>query len=309
MPKRAIKRIPANSLFTVLEPSIKALEEQGKAHIAQASPPTVAYYTAKLKRDLKAWQPPIVDLPVEPLIETLEWTPWRQQNDANIAQLVESISQISLQHPISVAMVDGKLKVVAGRHRLLAFAQAKPGLPIPSVRVDELAADEREIWEIDENLRRSDLSPKARRGASDRRVELIERRLTGINSSALHTKNANGKTGTIKPLSNKERKRRHYAKKQGYTVPPSPQQIHGSAMRAAAQAEGVAFDTIRSRTERTSTERATDTAVTGFLTALLHHPEIWPEVKRRVEKRLGKSIVERIAELDGEIDPMGGTDA
>jgi ParB/RepB/Spo0J family partition protein len=84
-----------------------------------------------------------------------------------VARLAQSIKEIGLQQPITIRVVDemmleGRLTagvpiLVAGAHRLAA-AKSLGWTHIDCVEVDDDAL-RAELWEIDENLMRSELSP------------------------------------------------------------------------------------------------------------------------------------------------------
>lgn len=79
----------------------------------------------------------------------------RPVDPETLSDLVKSIKKIGLQHPITVRSVDGKLVLVAGRHRL----EAVRSLGLEDIRAvvakwDEVTA---RLWEISENLHRKDL--------------------------------------------------------------------------------------------------------------------------------------------------------
>lgn len=92
----------------------------------------------------------------------------REANAASIAALAESIAEIGLQTPITVAriadFVDGQevtaWKLVAGLHRL----EAHKSLGLVEIEAREIEDDEviQKLWECDENLCRSELTPSQR---------------------------------------------------------------------------------------------------------------------------------------------------
>jgi ParB/RepB/Spo0J family partition protein len=82
----------------------------------------------------------------------------RSVNEAKVKALAESMHQIGVQQPISVwCPTDAECYLVAGLHRLRAAILLKWGL-IPYISV-ELEEADRQLWEIDENLCRSELTP------------------------------------------------------------------------------------------------------------------------------------------------------
>src|SRR3546814_15465958 len=91
----------------------------------------------------------------------------RHLDPAKVEPLAESIGRLGLQQPISVWVdtddTTGELDVVlvAGRHRLEAVKKLGRA-EVDAVEV-ELDATDRELWEIDENLMRSELTPDGQR--------------------------------------------------------------------------------------------------------------------------------------------------
>lgn len=81
----------------------------------------------------------------------------RKFDPAYVTALSESIRDIGLWHPITVApMVDGVYPLVAGEHRLEA-CKCLGWVEIPAM-IASVSEIEREIWQIDENLQRAELT-------------------------------------------------------------------------------------------------------------------------------------------------------
>lgn len=85
----------------------------------------------------------------------------RRLREDNIALLIESLREIGLREPISVIKgpdegTASKFILVAGRHRLEAWRRL--GYDTVPAIVHELSDDERQLWEIDENLCRAELT-------------------------------------------------------------------------------------------------------------------------------------------------------
>ncbi len=78
---------------------------------------------------------------------------------AKVKQLAESMAAIGLRQPITVwSNAPDHLELVAGAHRLAAAI--KLGWPqIDVISVDDMPEIDRQLWEIDENLMRAELSP------------------------------------------------------------------------------------------------------------------------------------------------------
>ena len=81
----------------------------------------------------------------------------RKLDSVKLTSLIASMSEIGLQTPISVHRSDdGTIHLIAGLHRLKAARGLKwTTIPCRFVDLDELR---RQLWEIDENLCRADLS-------------------------------------------------------------------------------------------------------------------------------------------------------
>src|SRR5262249_47234281 len=96
-------------------------------------------------------------------------------NAAKVDALAESMASIGLQTPISIwAPDDYTVILVAGRHRLAA-AEKLGWVSIDCVFVNDLATEiDRELWEIDENLCRAQLTPTQHAQHLARRKELYE---------------------------------------------------------------------------------------------------------------------------------------
>lgn len=109
----------------------------------------------------------------------------RPVRDDAVASLADSMAQIGLQTPITVRLVDGMVidgfktdgvpVLVTGAHRLAA-ARYLGWDRIDAWLVDYDDATDAELWEIDENLRRAELSPAQVAEHLKRRKALWERR-------------------------------------------------------------------------------------------------------------------------------------
>src|SRR6185312_68326 len=106
----------------------------------------------------------------------------RSLREATVAGLVESIGEMGLQVPISVATgvekregnSDGvSFHLVAGNHRLAACKRL--GWEEIEADIVQMDADERLLWEIDENLCRADLTELERGEHLAARKEVYER--------------------------------------------------------------------------------------------------------------------------------------
>lgn len=89
-----------------------------------------------------------------------------------VSRLAISIKEIGLQHPISVLAIDGRFKLVAGRHRLEAVRElGEDRIEAYAVPMDSRAA---RMWEISENLHRADLTVQERSDQIAEWIGLIE---------------------------------------------------------------------------------------------------------------------------------------
>jgi len=105
----------------------------------------------------------------------------RELNAAAVRRLAESIEQIGLRHPITVRERGERYSLVAGRHRMAAFE--KLGREhIPAIIV-KMTNDEARLWEIAENLHRSDLTKLERDEQIAEWIKLTERISNSQNGS------------------------------------------------------------------------------------------------------------------------------
>ena len=97
--------------------------------------------------------------------------------ETRVEKLAESIRQLGVRVPVSVSGGDGGYLLVAGLHRL----EASKRLGLERVPCMVMAGDgvEAQLWEVDENLMRSELSPIERAAHLKRRKELWEQKLSG----------------------------------------------------------------------------------------------------------------------------------
>lgn len=104
----------------------------------------------------------------------------RAVDTSRVKALAESIAAIGLQQPITLwAVPDGPFQLVAGAHRLEA-CRSLGWEEIDAVFTDADEID-RQIWEIDENLMRSELTPTQQAEHLAKRKELWEARNNGTN--------------------------------------------------------------------------------------------------------------------------------
>ncbi len=103
----------------------------------------------------------------------------RAVNPAKVKQLAESMKAIGLQQPVTVWMpVDGQLELVAGAHRVQAACDLGWDW-IDCIFADGMTDIDRQLWEIDENLMRAELTPAEHADHLARRKELWASRENG----------------------------------------------------------------------------------------------------------------------------------
>src|SRR5215470_12582020 len=107
----------------------------------------------------------------------------RALNPTKVDALAESMAAIGLQTPIHVWFVEDDqerqtITLVAGHHRLAA-AQKLGWDEIDCVFIDDMDEIERELWSIDENLCRANLTDAQEAAHLARRKELFELRTGG----------------------------------------------------------------------------------------------------------------------------------
>lgn len=101
----------------------------------------------------------------------------RPLEESRVKPLAESMATLGLQQPISVWFDEGaqSYRLIAGRHRLEAAKQLG-WEQIDVIEVRDMSDIDRQIWEIDENLMRAELSPTQEAQHLARRKELWETR-------------------------------------------------------------------------------------------------------------------------------------
>jgi hypothetical protein len=96
----------------------------------------------------------------------------RRLDRAHLKFIADSISKIGLKTPIHIAKVDDRYRLVAGFHRLEACRQlGHQEIAAVVVDMDDIT---RQIWEIDENLARAELTAAEEAIHLARRKELYE---------------------------------------------------------------------------------------------------------------------------------------
>jgi ParB-like chromosome segregation protein Spo0J len=113
-----------------------------------------------------------------------------------VVRLAESIATLGLQHPITVhARDDGKYELITGAHRLEAHRRL--GRRVITATVVEMNETERRLWELGENLARSELTVQQR---SEQIAEWV-RLKKGAQIVQVSSKGGRGKQGGISAAS------------------------------------------------------------------------------------------------------------
>lgn len=100
----------------------------------------------------------------------------RPLNESKVEALAQSIAAIGLQHPIGIVLSDDDSfgTLVTGNHRLAAAKRLGwEWIDAIEIKLPEL---DRQLWEIDENLMRAELTPTQEAEHLRRRKELWEQR-------------------------------------------------------------------------------------------------------------------------------------
>jgi hypothetical protein len=168
----------ARSRIAQLEARIRELEDsrsdgvretaRTQAQAAKALKVRIRELETALARDrqMNALSEHVSTITVDTIIVKERLRPLR---DDVVVDLMASMSAIGLIHPITIWRPDGRVvpELISGAHRLEA-ARRLGWSAIPCFTAPEDDADRARLIEIDENLRRSDLSP-AERGVHLRR--------------------------------------------------------------------------------------------------------------------------------------------
>lgn len=105
----------------------------------------------------------------------------RKLDNAKVAELAGSINEIGLLNPVTVRRVNGHFELVAGAHRLEAFKLL--GRDVIPAEVFDGSDLDAELAEIDENLKRAELTVLEQGELLERRNEILtergERRMVG----------------------------------------------------------------------------------------------------------------------------------
>jgi ParB-like chromosome segregation protein Spo0J len=97
----------------------------------------------------------------------------RELNTASVKKLAQSINQVGLRHPITVKRKGDQYLLIAGRHRLEACK--KLGREHIAASIVTMTNDEARLWEIAENLHRSELTKLERDDNIAEWIKITER--------------------------------------------------------------------------------------------------------------------------------------
>ncbi len=110
----------------------------------------------------------------------------RSLDQAKVDSLAESMEAIGLQQPISIYVEGDEPVLVAGRHRLAAAIKLNWGeIDCVFVTLDDL---DRQLWEIDENLIRADLTDLERATHTAKRADIMRQRAELMDNLATNSK-------------------------------------------------------------------------------------------------------------------------
>lgn len=127
----------------------------------------------------------------------------RALDPSNVARLKASIAEIGLQTPITVMALpegdDTRMILVAGAHRLEALRQL--GEDVADCIVLPPDQDAADLWEIDENFARAELTDAQRADHHARREAILVRR--GLVSTAGGDRRSNGQNVHLKSYAKK----------------------------------------------------------------------------------------------------------
>lgn len=132
--------------------------------------------------------PRVVDIPIE-LIDDFPDHPFQVRMDEDMQQLVESIKERGLIHPVILRKKeDDRYEIVSGHRRKKACEIA--GLQTVKAEVREMTRDEAIIMMVESNLQRSVILPSEKAFAYKMRLEAIKRQgaRTDLTSSPVETK-------------------------------------------------------------------------------------------------------------------------
>ncbi len=117
--------------------------------------------------------PRVVDIPIE-MIDDFPDHPFKVRMDEDMQQLVESIKERGLIHPVILRKKeDGRYEIVSGHRRKKACEIA--GLTMIKAEVREMTRDEAIIMMVESNLQRSVILPSEKAYSYKMRLEAMKR--------------------------------------------------------------------------------------------------------------------------------------
>ena len=117
--------------------------------------------------------PRIVDIPIE-MIDDFPDHPFKVRMDEDMQQLVKSIKERGLIHPVILRKKeDGRYEIVSGHRRKKACEIA--GLTMIKAEIREMTRDEAIIMMVESNLQRSVILPSEKAYSYKMRMEAIKR--------------------------------------------------------------------------------------------------------------------------------------
>ena len=115
----------------------------------------------------------LLEIPLEQISDFPDH-PYKVKDDESMFELVESIKEHGLIHPVFVRKVeDDKYEMISGHRRKRAFELA--GLTEIPARVMELSRDEAILIMVDSNLQREEILPSEKAFAYKMRLEALKR--------------------------------------------------------------------------------------------------------------------------------------
>jgi len=170
----------------------------------------------------------------------------RALDQSKVDELAESMATIGLQQPITIwhdspEGAQDTLYLVTGAHRLAAAIKLR-WFEIDVVYVNDMTETDRQIWEIDENLVRAELSPMEHADHVTRRAKLMEAR-PNLGGKSFPTKPQHewGSAAYIAEMTGLSKRAVNLALSRGRAIPEDVQdQIKGTKLD-----KGVYLDKIK----------------------------------------------------------------
>lgn len=119
----------------------------------------------------------------------------RAVDPSKVKQIAESMAAIGLQQPVTVwSPKDGDVELIAGAHRVEAAVSLGWDY-MDCIFRDEWSEIDRQLWEIDENLIRAELTPAQQADHMARRKALWEQRAAAESGTSCPTLTGRGNVG------------------------------------------------------------------------------------------------------------------